>query len=701
MAGILLSASVAAGQAVTFQYASSATTTPVTLTAGATIDFPPVAPPGSSSVTLLVAFQGPNPLNLTGMTASGTGFSVVAFSPTTIQSGSSVSYTLLFTASAGGVVNGRLDVLAMSGDAPYAYTFGLRANFTAPKFALSYILNPNGNQVAVTGGQTLSFPATTVTQTASATFVVANTGTASGSLNAASVGSAAFVLSGLPLLPDQILPAQEVRFTITFTPTVRGSCADALTLNLTTGTQQIVLGGQGLAGVLRFEFKAGASSTVVTSGAQLDLGSAQVGASSTAIMTLTNTGDADSRVSTITLSGASFRLPDVPALPLTLSPQQSANFSIAFTSSAPGTAQGQLRIDTNSFSLTAVGLGPQFAFFAVFPDTSLPLTDNGVISFPNATLGGKSSVALTISNTGTASGTVGSIAVQGAGFSIPSYPALPATLQANGTLTVTLVFAPASVGPLTGTLQVDQHAFVLRGNGGAPAPLPAVVYADAPATTDALQQLSVSLHLSQPYPLDLKGNLILTFTPGSVADDPAIQFAGGGRSVSFSIPANTTDALFGLSATKVQFQTGSVAGVVTFTASFSIGQTDVTPSTPPATTVVLPAGPPQIRGVQIGTTTASSFELLISGYSTTRSLTGLHLDFAPASGATLQNTSMDVNAQSSFDAWYQSTASVAYGSQFTASLLINFNGSINDIQSVSVRATNLQGQSGAVVVALR
>jgi hypothetical protein len=62
---------------------------------------------------------------------------------------------------------------------------------------------------------------------------------------------------------------------------------------------------------------------------------------------------------------------------------------------------------------------------------------------------------------------------------------------------------------------------------------------------------------------------------------------------------------------------------------------------------------------------------------------------------------MDVNAQSSFDAWYQSTASVAYGSQFTASLLINFNGSINDIQSVSVRATNLQGQSGAVVVALR
>ena len=74
----------------------------------------------------------------------------------------------------------------------------------------------------------------------------------------------------------------------------------------------------------------------------------------------------------------------------------------------------------------------------------------------------------------------------------------------------------------------------------------------------------MGLQLAAPYPQDLTGTLTLTFTPDSFADDPTIQFASGGRTVNFKIPANTTTAVFGQS-NQVQFSSGTVAGVITLT----------------------------------------------------------------------------------------------------------------------------------------
>ena len=74
----------------------------------------------------------------------------------------------------------------------------------------------------------------------------------------------------------------------------------------------------------------------------------------------------------------------------------------------------------------------------------------------------------------------------------------------------------------------------------------------------------MGLQLASPYAQDLTGTLTLTFTPDSFADDPTIQFASGGRTVNFKIPANTTSAVFG-QASQVQFSSGTVAGVITLT----------------------------------------------------------------------------------------------------------------------------------------
>ena len=171
--------------------------------------------------------------------------------------------------------------------------------------------------------------------------------------------------------------------------------------------------------------------------------------------------------------------------------------------------------------------------------------------------------------------------------------------------------------------------------------------------------------------------------------------------MSFTIPAGSKAATFGQNATSVQFQTGSVAGTIAITPSFSIGTVDLTPPQPLAKSVVLAAGAPQLQKVAIGARSASSFELLITGYSTPRTLSSITLNFTQAQGKSLQTSSLSLDASTAFTSWYQSAASTATGSQFTASVTINVSGDASAVQSVSVTATNSQGASGPVSVSLQ
>ena len=72
-------------------------------------------------------------------------------------------------------------------------------------------------------------------------------------------------------------------------------------------------------------------------------------------------------------------------------------------------------------------------------------------------------------------------------------------------------------------------------------PLPAIVFS-GPGTASSGQQPTVTFTLTNPYPVPLTGLLTLTFTPSSQTpvDDPAVQFSAGGRTLPFSIAANST-----------------------------------------------------------------------------------------------------------------------------------------------------------------
>ena len=105
--------------------------------------------------------------------------------------------------------------------------------------------------------------------------------------------------------------------------------------------------------------------------------------------------------------------------------------------------------------------------------------------------------------------------------------------------------------------------------------------------------------------------------------------------------------------------------------------------------------------MQVGARTANSIELLITGLSTPRSVSTLTLQFTAASGASLQTSSLSINTEAPFGTWFQSATGISFGSQFTASVIVNVNGDPNAVQSVSVTASNSRGDSNALSVNLR
>jgi hypothetical protein len=105
--------------------------------------------------------------------------------------------------------------------------------------------------------------------------------------------------------------------------------------------------------------------------------------------------------------------------------------------------------------------------------------------------------------------------------------------------------------------------------------------------------------------------------------------------------------------------------------------------------------------VRIGTRTANEIEVLITGYSTTRSLQNLTFQFTAATGARLDTQQINADVESAFSNWYQSTASREFGGQFTAAIRLMINGDINAIQSVTITASNSRGSSAPSTVQLR
>jgi hypothetical protein len=451
-----------------------------------------------------------------------------------------------------------------------------------------------------------------------------------------------------------------------------------------------------------YESVLGSTVTTVVNNGTITFPETVVGSTSSATVRIRNTGNVDGQVNTIAIAGATvFQLGNQPFLPVTIPTNGAISFTVSFTPIQSGPVDARVRIDNTTINLSGTGLGSNFSLSVRQGTVVTPVADKGTVTYPNTTVGATSTASIRVTNGGNTTGTINSISSTGDGFAFDTLPGLPITLGSGQSVEFGVNFVPSALGTASGAVRIDALTVNLMGVGVAPPPLPAVLFANVGDTADPAQQPAVGLTLAAPYPLEVTGRLTITFSSEAFVDDAAIQFSSGGRSVNFVIPANSTQALFGQGVPQVQFQTGTVAGTITITATFNRGSVNLTPAPAPVKTIVIASSAPQIRSVQIGNRSASGFDVVVTGYATPRSVTGMTLRFQPSPGANLQTTTLSPSVEGAFSAWYQGANSAPFGSQFTAVINILVTGDSNAVQSVEVTAANSKGTSAAVSTSLR
>jgi len=263
------------------------------------------------------------------------------------------------------------------------------------------------------------------------------------------------------------------------------------------------------------------------------------------------------------------------------------------------------------------------------------------------------------------------------GLSLGADGTLSGTPTTQGTFSVPVVVVDSSGASVTATVKVTVAL-----PAGPTISITGLSDTNAPAT-----QPTISVALGSAYPVNITAKLTLTFAPDNGPDDPNVQFASGGRTAQIVVLAGTTAGV-----TNVGLQTGTVAGTITVTAQLLAGGQDVTPSPVPKRTVRVNAAAPVITSIS-ATRNSTGFTVVIVGYASSRSVTGVAFQFSASAGATLQTSTLTIDVTSLFAAWFQNAASAPTGSQFMFTQPFNVAGSTSSILSVTATLTNGLGTS--------
>jgi hypothetical protein len=631
--------------------------------------------------------------------------------PFVLTPGANFGFQISYAATTSARTTARLSIIFSSSPTSTASTtIGVNFAGTAPEFVASYTPQ-GGNATPIVNNGTIRFPATATDTTSTATVVLTNRGTNEGRIQAVAVNGENFQLAGLPLPGTIVAAGAEVRFSVIFTPKQLDPARGTLTVATSDRSVAFNLEGSGTGAVFAYALTQDGSSAPIAPNQTIRLPEAKVGEKSTIPIAVCNNGNAEGRITAISVSGAGFTTEQVPLLPLTLPVGGCAALQIVFTPTVPGQAAGRLRIGNDDFTVAANALGATFNFAYVIGGQSTQVASGGSVNFTPVAVGASSSLRFLISNTGTAATTVNSIgmAAPSTVFTLGTLPALPATIEPGGSLGLDITFAPSALGTATATLRIDNQTFTLSGAGNAPPPLPAIRFDGATGAQEALQQPAVGVTIASAYPLAVNGTLTLAFNSDVFSNDPAVQFATGGRTVNFTIPANTTRAIFANGANQIRIQTGSVAGTIMLTPAVSTDSgINLTPTTPPSHVLTVAQGAPRILSAIVSAKTANSITLLVSGYATSRSVTQMDLTFTPVSGENVGTTRLTLNVEPAFIGWFSGTGSAPFGSLFTMTVPLSFTGDVTDVtnvsdtvQSVSITLANRTGTSAATSVSLR
>jgi hypothetical protein len=694
----------------------------ITIPNGATLVFSAsIGQTQSADVRATHAGSGPITFSNAPSVFGSTAFQVVFTQslPVTLQPGESFTFTIQFRPVSAAQSNAQLSFpfqqtlppSGATGPTTVTNAISLTLQGTAPSLVLSYVLQTDQNVIPLQPGGAILFPPTLVNSVAQAALNLTNVGSGPGAVTSITITGSAYRLAGLPLLPLTLGPGQNLQVLVRYQPTEVDEDVGEITIGFAGGAP-VTISLQGNGSASRFVYQILESDPPVSEGpgGTLPFPETTVGESNSLVIRVLNAGNATGTISSLNVIGQSFQIVNAPILPQALAPDASVTFTIAFTPVSPGALTGRLIVNSDIVNLGGTGLGPRLVFSYVTGGTTVTLgPGNNSVIFSPVIISQVSQVDLDIRNTGTQPATISNIGIgqTGGPFTISSPPPMPFRLASEESLRLTIIFRPTTLGFSNGTLQVDTISVGLVGSGTQPPPLPAYTISGVSGTVSALSQPNISLILENPYPVAIAGILTLGVS-SDLPPDPAVQFATGGRTVPFVIPANSAEAEFGTLGTRIGLQTGTVASAMTLTPSFATqaGNVDLNPSTIDIVRFNVAPTPPVLISVDIASQAVNSVTIRVSGYTTARTLQSWRLELTPAPGVKMSNTQFTLDVQQIASAWFQNTASRNFGGQFSMSIPVTFQLSgnqtiLNVLSSVSVALTNELGSSNSLQVNVR
>ena len=260
-----------------------------------------------------------------------------------------------------------------------------------------------------------------------------------------------------------------------------------------------------------------------------------------------------------------------------------------------------------------------------------------------------------------------------AGFSLNSAGLLQGTGSALFTGTITVRVMDASGG-------TDQRDFTLA----IVAPLGTLSLSGLQTKAAPMQQVPLVLTLPSAQAAEIRGtlNLIFSSTASIPVDDPAVQFSTGGRSVNFTVPPNTTTAVF---PSALRVLTGTVAGSISITGSIQNG-----PAGLALTSTSVDATPPQTTNV-VATRINGGLSVRVIGFSPDRSVGEVNFGFDVRVEGGTQTVNLSRPVSSEFTTWYQNPSSAAFGSAFRLEQIFGVGGDNSVIEGVTITLRNAQG----------
>jgi len=397
----------------------------------AAINFGNVAVGKQSSQTVSVSNTGTVAVNIMQATFSNSQFSLSGVTlPMSLAAGNSGSFSVNVKPTAAGSVTGTMTVSGDSGSSPVVVNLAATAvNGTQPQISAS--------------PASINFGSVSTGLNGTATLTLSNTGSADLTVSLITLTGAEFSIGGLTT-PKTISAGQSAQATVTFSPTSAGSASGniAITSNdPTTPTLNVPLSGTG---------SSTATGRLSANPASLSLGTVAVGKNTSGQVVVSNTGNAAVHVSAVSATGTGFSVSGMTT-PATLNPSQTATLTVAFAPTAAGSVTGSVTLTSDAsnspFTIALSGTGAQ-AGLSVSPTT---------FNYGSVVDGQTKSQSFTLTNTGSASLTITQLTMTGSAYTVSGL-ALPATISAGSSTTLSVLFAPTTAGSLTGTLSITSNA---------------------------------------------------------------------------------------------------------------------------------------------------------------------------------------------------------------------------------------------------